>query len=71
MCLPFDYDMDVISSVMNPSNSIFSAWSIYCFFFFGARGRGRGAYYRWMESGTLFFLFLHHIQGIRRLDGGR
>ena len=42
MCLPFDYDMGVISSVMNPSNSIFSAGDIYCFFFV-ARG---GAFYR-------------------------
>ena len=42
MCLPFDYDMGVISSVMNPSNSIFSAGDIYCFFLW----RGGGAFYR-------------------------
>ena len=43
MCLPFDYDMGVISSVMNPSNSIFSAGDIYWFFFVW---RGGGAFYR-------------------------
>lgn len=60
MCLPFDYDMGVISSVMNPSNSIFSAGDIYWFFLCGA-GEGRFTD-EWKVGGRFFH---------RRLDGGR
>lgn len=51
MCLPFDYDMGVISSVMNPSNSIFSAGDIYCFFLW--RGEGRFTD-KWKVGGHFF-----------------
>lgn len=52
MCLPFDYDMGVISSVMNPSNLIFSAEDIYWFFFCGA-GEGRFTD-EWKVGGRFF-----------------
>jgi len=57
VCLPFDYDMDVISSVMNPSNSIFSAWSIYCFFFLARGGGGGGRITDGWKVGRFSFYF--------------